>query len=125
MYRGEAPTGRPCFTCEDGKSIVFMCQKGTTMPAPDLEERFRRWIKLIAEMHDNANFTPNASIAWTPMRKPLRECSVALVSTAGVHLKSQPAHDLRDPHGDPSFLAIPGATPASNIASDHSHYDTT
>ena len=34
------------------------------MPTPDLEERFRRWLKLTAEMHDNANFTPNESIAW-------------------------------------------------------------
>jgi D-proline reductase (dithiol) PrdB len=95
------------------------------MPTPDLEERFRRWLKLIAEMHDNANFTPNDSIAWTPMRKPLAKCTVALVSTAGVHLKSQSAHDLRDPRGDPSFREIPGDTPANAIAVDHAHYDTT
>jgi hypothetical protein len=57
------------------------------MPTPDLEERFRRWLKLTSEMHDNANFTPNESIAWAPMRKPLAECCIALVSTAGVHLK--------------------------------------
>jgi D-proline reductase (dithiol) PrdB len=94
------------------------------MPTPDLEERFQRWLKLIGEMHDNANFTPNASIAWSPMRKPLAECTIALVSTAGVHLKSQPAHNLRDPHGDPSFREIPGDTRASDIAVDHSHYDT-
>jgi len=95
------------------------------MPTPDLEERFRRWLKLIGEMHDNANFTPNDSIAWTPIRKSLAECTVALVSTAGVHLKSQPVHDLRDPHGDPNFREIPGDTPASDIAVDHAHYDTT
>src|SRR6266702_614128 len=52
------------------------------MPTPDLEERFRRWLKLIAEMHEGANFTANATIAWAPLRKPLTECSVALVSTA-------------------------------------------
>ncbi len=95
------------------------------MPTPDLEERFRRWLKLTNEMHDNANFTPNASIAWTPMRKPLAECTVALVSTAGVHLKSQPAHDLLNAFGDASFREIPGNTQASEIAVDHTHYDTT
>ena len=42
------------------------------------------------------------------MRKPLAGCSVALVSTAGVHLKSQPAHDLLNPHGDASFREIRG-----------------
>ena len=95
------------------------------MPTPDLEERFRRWIKLTSEMHDNANFTPNASIAWTPMLKPLAECTIALISTAGVHLKSQSAHNLLDPYGDASFREIPGATRASELAVDHTHYDTT
>src|SRR6266851_2315212 len=77
------------------------------MPTPDLDERFRRWLKLIAEMHEGANFTANETIAWAPLRKALAECSVALVSTAGVHLKSQPAHDLLNPHGDANFRAIP------------------
>ncbi|HVB74317.1 MAG TPA: glycine/sarcosine/betaine reductase selenoprotein B family protein [Ktedonobacteraceae bacterium] len=95
------------------------------MPTPDLDERFRRWLKLTAEMHENANFTPNPSIAWVPVRKPLAQCTVALVTTAGVHLKSQPAHDLLDPHGDASFREIPGNTQARDIAVDHSHYDTT
>jgi D-proline reductase (dithiol) PrdB len=94
------------------------------LPTPDLEERFRRWLKLTGEMHDNANFTPNPSIAWVPMHKPLAECTVALVTTAGAHLKSQPAHNLLDPHGDASFREIPGDTRASDIAVDHTHYDT-
>lgn len=95
------------------------------MPTPDLDERFRRWLKLIGEMHDNAHFTHNESITWAPMRKPLTECTVALVSTAGVHLKSQPAHRVLDPHGDASFREIPGDSPASDLAVDHTHYDTT
>ena len=94
------------------------------MPTPDLEERFRRWLKLIAEMHEGANFTANQTISWAPLRKPLTECSVALVSTAGVHLKSQPTHDLLNPHGDASFREIPGDTPTSELAVDHNHYDT-
>ncbi len=94
------------------------------MPTPDLDERFRRWLKLIAEMHDGANFTANQTISWAPMRKPLSECRIALVSTAGLHLKSQPAHNLLDPHGDASFREIPGDTPVSELAADHVHYDT-
>jgi len=94
------------------------------MPTPDLEERFQRWLKLIAEMHAGANFTTNEAIAWAPLRKPLSECSVALISTAGVHLKSQPAHDLLNPHGDASFREIPGNTQTSDLAVDHVHYDT-
>ncbi len=95
------------------------------MPTPDLDERFRRWLKLIAEMHDGAHFTANQTISWAPLRKPLSKCSVALVSTAGVHLKSQPAHDLLNPHGDASFREIPGDTQMTDLAVDHVHYDTT
>ena len=94
------------------------------MPTPDLEERFQRWLKLIAEMHADAHFTANDSVAWAPLRKPLAECTVALVSTAGVHLKSQPAHDLLNPHGDASFREIPGDSQAGDLAVDHVHYDT-
>jgi D-proline reductase (dithiol) PrdB len=95
------------------------------MPTPDLDERCRRWLKLSAEMHEGAHFTANETIAWAPLRKPLAECSVALVSTAGVHLKSQPAHDLLNPHGDASFREIPGDTQTSDLAVDHIHYDMT
>ena len=95
------------------------------MPTPDLDERFRRWLKLTAEMHDNANFTANESIAWVPMSKHLSQCTIALISTAGVHLKSQPAHNLLDPHGDATFREIPANTLASELAVDHTHYDTT
>ena len=95
------------------------------MPTPDWDERFRRWLKLTAEMHENAHFTANESIAWALLRKPLNACTIALVSTAGVHLKSQPAHDVLNPHGDPSFREIPGDTQASDLAVDHTHYDTT
>ena len=94
------------------------------MPTPDLDERFQRWLKLIAEMHDGANFTANQTISWAPMDKPLYECCVALVTTAGVHLKSQPVHDLLNPHGDTSFREIPGDISMSELAVDHLHYDT-
>jgi D-proline reductase (dithiol) PrdB len=94
------------------------------MPTPDLEERFRRWLKLIAEMHEGANFTANESITWAALRKSLAECSVALVSTAGVHLKSQPAHDLLNPHGDASFREISRDTRTCDLAVVHVHYDT-
>jgi D-proline reductase (dithiol) PrdB len=40
-------------------------------------------------------------------------------------LKSQPAHDLRNPHGDASFREIPGDIQTSDLAVDHVHYDTT
>ncbi len=95
------------------------------MPTPDREERFQRWLKLTLEMHEHTHFTANDHVAWAPVTKPLAQSRVALVTTAGVHLRTQPAHNLLDPFGDTSFREIPGSTQASELAVDHSHYDTT
>jgi D-proline reductase (dithiol) PrdB len=95
------------------------------MPAVDRDERFERWLRLTREMHANTHFTANAVTAWAPMSKPLAACRVALVTTAGAHLKSQPPHDLLDHAGDPSFRVIPGDTATTDLAVDHVHYDTT
>jgi D-proline reductase (dithiol) PrdB len=95
------------------------------MPTPDREERFQRWLKLTLDMHENTHFTANDSVAWVPMTKPLAACRVALVTTAGAHLKTQPAHDLLAHAGDPTFREIPGDTRATDLAVDHAHYDTT
>jgi hypothetical protein len=58
---------------------------------------------------------PSPNIPWTPVRKPLAECTVAFVSSAGVSLRSQPPFDQagerRNPWwGDPSYRLIPRAT---------------
>ncbi|MDA8343911.1 MAG: glycine/sarcosine/betaine reductase selenoprotein B family protein [Thermaerobacter sp.] len=90
----------------------------------ELNRKHQRWIALVTEMHAEFQFTRNASVAWTNLGKPLSESTVALVCTAGIHLKSQPAYDLLNPHGDWSFREIPGDAPAQAIGVSHSHYDT-
>ncbi len=60
-----------------------------------------------------------------PLVKPLQECSVALVVTAGAYLtSSQLRFDIRNPLGDDSFRIIPNDTPESEIALSHPGYDT-
>ena len=49
---------------------------------------------------------------WTPLTKPLSECKVALVSSAGIHLKTDETFDYdrerRQPTwGDPTHREIP------------------
>jgi len=67
-------------------------------------------------------------IPFTPLAKPLRECTVALVSTAGVARKGDRPFDQdgerRDPWwGDPSFRAIPLGTTEKDIKVYHLHID--
>lgn len=60
-----------------------------------------------------------------PLRKPLGECTVALVVTAGAYLPaSQPRFDTRNTLGDDSFRVIPGDIAPDAVALAHPGYDT-
>ncbi len=65
------------------------------------------------------------AIPWTPIRKPLWECKVAMVSTAGIHHRGQPPFDMRDPEGDPSFRELNGETIGDDFLITHDYYDHT
>lgn len=90
----------------------------------DYEAKFKAWRAVVDKMHVNSVFTTNESPAFTPLPKPLNECTVALVTTAGVHLASQTPFDLRDEHGDWTWRAIPGDVDVRDIVVSHEHYDT-
>ena len=67
-------------------------------------------------------------IPFTPLRKPLRECTVALVSTAGIaRIDDRPFDqegERRNPWwGDPSFRKIPFGTTEKDIRVYHLHVD--
>jgi D-proline reductase (dithiol) PrdB len=67
-------------------------------------------------------------IPFTPLAKPLRECAVALVSTAGVARNDDRPFDQdgerRDPWwGDPSYRAIPLGTTETDVRLFHLHID--
>src|SRR5512135_2724684 len=60
---------------------------------------------------------------WTPLRKDPRECTVALVTTAGVHLATDVPFDMGDRRGDPSFREIPSDAPGRSLSVTHDYYD--
>jgi D-proline reductase (dithiol) PrdB len=90
----------------------------------EYKAKFEAWRAVVDKMHANAVFAANESPAFTAMPKPLRESTVALVTTAGVHLAAQTPFDLRDEHGDWSWRAIPGDVDVRDISVSHEHYDT-
>jgi len=68
------------------------------------------------------------SIPFTPLVKPLNECTVALLSTAGIARNDDRPFDQererRDPWwGDPSYRTIPLATTERDIRIYHLHID--
>ena len=67
-------------------------------------------------------------IPFTAMTKPLAECSVALVSTAGIarndDVPFNQERERRDPWwGDPSFRVIPLGTTERDVRLYHMHID--
>jgi D-proline reductase (dithiol) PrdB len=67
-------------------------------------------------------------IPWTPLAKPLSECTVALISSGGIALRSDTPFDQegerRNPWwGDPSYRIIPRGTRTGDIRVYHLHID--
>jgi D-proline reductase (dithiol) PrdB len=68
-------------------------------------------------------FEEARTIPWAPLRRPLPEAVIALVTTAGVHRRADPPFDMDDPDGDPSYRVIPLATPRGALTITHRYYD--
>jgi len=65
-------------------------------------------------------------IPWTPLHKPLQQCTLALISSAGLALTSDKPFDQdierRNPWvSDPSFRVIPRSATAEDIRVYHMH----
>ena len=88
------------------------------------EERFAKWIESIQQAHLGGRFTPNPEQYWTPLARPIRECTVALVSSIGIHTADQQPFDILDPHGDWSIRKIPGDVESAKLRATHGHVDT-
>ncbi len=67
---------------------------------------------------------PNLSgdVPWTPLTKPLADCTVGLISTAGFYQPGDEPFDVDAPDGDPSFREIPMAVDPKSLAIAHTHY---
>ena len=59
-----------------------------------------------------------------PLTRPVEECCVALVTTAGVHRASDPAFDIRSKTGDASYREIPNDVSFDDLRLSHVSYNT-
>ena len=89
-----------------------------------LPPSLRAWIRSTIPSEDF-----DGGIPWTPLSKPLNEATVALVTSAGISLKSDLPFDMEreksEPTwGDPSYRTIPKETRSSDINVNHLHINT-
>ncbi len=60
------------------------------------------------------------TVPYTPVERPLKELTIALVSTSGVHRKADEPYNLE---GDERFYVFPGEISTSDLLVTHGHYD--
>ena len=63
------------------------------------------------------------NIPWTKLEKPIKECKIVLISTGGIHLKSDKEFDLFDPNGDSTYRRIPYDSNLKDLTITHKYYD--
>ena len=98
------------------------------MPKPvdqtGLKEKYETWIGFVAANHHGKNPRTNTELAFEPLKKPLSESTMALVTTAGAHLDDQPPFHVETVAGDAGFRQIPHDVDQSRLRFTHTHYDT-
>lgn len=89
-----------------------------------LAEKYAEWISFIAKTHHGSNPRRNNPVPFARPTKPLAECRVALLTTAGAHLDDQAPFHVETVAGDPSHRIIPDDVELGRIRFTHTHYDT-
>lgn len=90
-------------------------------------DSFKFLPRLIAAFYQNQQPLVEGEIPWTPFSKPLTECRLSLITTAGLYRKDfQPPFDSERERaeptwGDPSYRAIPTDSPPEQIGVSHLH----
>lgn len=85
--------------------------------------KFEAWVARIDEVHHGTAHARNDQLHWTPLTKPLRECTVGLFTTGGVHLRDDEPFDIASADGDGSYRRIPAEADTANLVITHSHYN--
>jgi D-proline reductase (dithiol) PrdB len=82
------------------------------------------WVRKFIPDEDFKGYIP-----WTPMAKPMSQTTIALVTSAGISLKTDPPFDMEREKGEPtwgdrSYRAIPRETTEKDIEVKHLHINT-
>ena len=58
-------------------------------------------------------------VPWSPLRKPLSECTVAIVTTAGLHLRQDKPFNRDHPGGESTYRVLPVDSDNTDIVQSH------
>jgi D-proline reductase (dithiol) PrdB len=77
---------------------------------------FNKWVQ-------STRFIEFTDSPWTQLDSDISRCRLALITTGGVHLRSQTPFNMADPAGDPTFREIPANTSPNDLSITHNYYD--
>ncbi len=83
--------------------------------------RFAHWLSKTISLPQLRRLA-GAEVPWTPLRKPLSDSTVVLISTGGVHLRRDRPFNL---NSDSTYRVIPRDAQAGELAISHQAYDRT
>jgi D-proline reductase (dithiol) PrdB len=84
---------------------------------------FTRYPLLLNRWAQKARIVRSSETPWTSFTGDPAKSRLALITTGGVHLKSQPPFDMKDRQGDPSFREIPANAKPADLSITHNYYD--
>ena len=58
-------------------------------------------------------------VPWTPLGKPLADSTVAIVTTAGLHLRDDKPFNRDHPGGESTYRVLPADTDTADIVQSH------
>jgi len=91
------------------------------LSSSSLGRTFGNWLSKIIALPQLKRLV-GPKIPWTPLRKPLSDSTAVLISTGGVHLRTDLPFNL---NSDSSFRVIPKDVRPGDLAISHQAYDRT
>ena len=71
----------------------------------------------------STQYVDESVIPFVRLNKPLSAARGVLITTGGIHLRSQPPFDMETSDGDPTYREIPGDVALDQITITHKYYD--
>jgi len=98
------------------------------------KERYQNWLKQAKPLLKQKKwkevfsrhpypFVVYESAPFVRLKKELRDCKVALITSSGIYLKGQQPFDTENIEGDWSYRELPNNLSKKDILIAHDHYD--
>ena len=81
--------------------------------------------EIVRKKYPSFEYTIFSNTPVTPLTTPLNDCKLALLTTGGLHLKTDPPFNTSHKEGDCSYRMLPGDMQHKDILVSHQSYDHT